>query len=151
MRFWSMRVCLAAIAAACDGDPATDDTDVVDDTDDTDVDPVAFAPVDAIFQRQCATYGCHGGPELITGLDLSEGRGYSMLVNVPSAELPSMDLVEPGDATMSFLIHKVDGTFADEGVGGPALGMYEAMPKPFGLGDEDIAVIAAWINAGALP
>ena len=38
------------------------------------------------------------------------GTAHTSLVNVPSTELTTMDRVEPGDPTDSWLMHKLDGT-----------------------------------------
>lgn len=106
-----------------------------------------FAQVEEIFDRSCATYGCHAAAESITGLTLAEGKAYDSLVDVPSFGKPDMDRVEPGDSSASFLVKKLDGTFASElGLDG------DLMPPGFaGLSDAEIALVAAWIDAGALP
>lgn len=148
MRQWAW---VGLVVAACNGGATpvgdTDDSDVVDtdpaDTDVADTDVAGFAAVDTILQRSCATYGCHAGPELNTGLDLSSGQAYANLVNVASAEVPSMDRVEPGDASNSYLIAKLAGT--QEAVGGSG----DRMPSPFGLSQSELDLITAWVNAGA--
>lgn len=64
--------------------------------------------------------GCHGPSAGLTGLDDCE-TGYAALVNVPSTENPSMDRVEPGSPSTSWLMHKLDGTqggFTAQCVGG---------------------------------
>jgi polyvinyl alcohol dehydrogenase (cytochrome) len=56
--------------------------------------------------------GCHGGAGGSAGLGGLDAcsTGYASLVNVPSTELPSMNRVQPGDPTMSWIIQKLDGT-----------------------------------------
>ncbi len=150
MRAWMM---LVLGIAACDGgepiveDTDSQDTDVADtdvsDTDVSDTDGATFAAVDVILQRSCATYGCHAGPELVTGLDLSSGQAYGDLVNVPSFEAAGLDRVKPGAAANSYLIAKLAGE--QESVGGAG----DRMPSPFGLSADELDLITAWVNAGA--
>ncbi len=54
-----------------------------------------------------------------------------------------MDLVEPGDADDSYLMHKLNGTHLDVGGSG------SQMPLGSSLGIADIATIRDWINGGA--
>lgn len=115
--------------------------------DDTSPGVFTYDEVQAVFDRSCATYGCHGGPEAETGLDLSPGASYAMLVGAPSAQLPSMARVSAGDAAGSYLIRKLEATQLDAGGSG------DAMPPdlPFGLDAAEIASLRAWIDAGAAP
>jgi hypothetical protein len=132
---------LAVALMACDGggkDPA-DDTDPVAET------PTYSGEVQGIFDRHCASSGCHGGPELQTGLDLSPGQGHALLVGVPSTGLPSKDRVAAGDPDNSYLILKLRGTYEEAGGSG------DLMPPGFlPLADNDIQVVVDWIAAGAL-
>ncbi|HEY0137235.1 MAG TPA: hypothetical protein VGB85_24295 [Nannocystis sp.] len=69
---------------------------------------------------------------------------YMNLVGVPAAK-GTLLRVEPGDASKSFLWHKINGTQADVGGGSK---------MPLGAPDlpqETIDLIAAWIDAGAQP
>lgn len=129
-----------------DTDPGTADDTVADDghTDDTDVGPATFADVEILLARSCATIGCHAGAELETGLDLSAGAAYADLVDVPSAQVPALDRVEPGDPVNSYLMAKLEGTHEDVG------GEGEIMPSKFGLPAAEVEVFRAWIAAGAL-
>jgi hypothetical protein len=54
---------------------------------------------------------CHGGGSSggLSGLN-DCNLGYSHLVNFTSTENPSMFRVTPGDPTMSWIMHKLDGT-----------------------------------------
>jgi hypothetical protein len=141
MRGWWLLV--LGIAACDGGEPIVEDTDAADTDSASDTDAVTFAAVDAILQRSCATYGCHAGPELNTGLDLSSAQAYASLVNAPSAQATGVDRVEPGDAANSYLIAKLAGT--QESLGGSG----DRMPSPFGLSQDELDLISAWVDAGA--
>ncbi len=96
--------------------------------------------IQIIFILRCT--GCHSGPAAPHGLDLSNGQAHGNLVNVPSAEVPSLMRVKPGDPNNSYLVQKVEGTAA---VGG-------RMPLGFDpLSSEQIALIREWISEGANP
>ncbi|MCB9680120.1 MAG: hypothetical protein H6733_01490 [Alphaproteobacteria bacterium] len=109
-----------------------------------DATPTLSGDIAPLFQRNCTTSGCHGGPEAQTGLDLSDGVAWAQLVGVASSEAPSVDRVVPGNADDSYLIHKLEGTA--EAVGGSG----DIMPPGFGLAQSDIDLVRAWIEAGAL-
>lgn len=94
-----------------------------------------------IFNRSCAFSGCHAGASPAAGQNLSEGRSFSNLVNVPSSQNSAFIRVLPGDPDNSLLIRKLEG------------------PVPFGsrmplgrqpLDSEAIQSIRDWISAGAL-
>lgn len=105
-----------------------------------------FAEVQAIFDRSCTTAGCHGGPSPALGLALTSADSYANLVNVPSSAKPDMDRVEPGSSATSFLVKKLDGTFATE--------LFldgDLMPPGFGLAPQEIDLVVGWIDAGAQP
>ncbi len=94
-----------------------------------------------VFDPSCAFSGCHAGASPAAGQNLSAGRAWSNLVNVPSSQNPAYTRVIPGDADNSLLIMKLEGT------------------APFGsrmplggapLSNGQIQSIRAWVNAGAL-
>jgi len=92
----------------------------------------------------CTNSDCHSGAQPQAGQNLTSGNAYANIVAVPSAELPSMDRVEPGDPELSYLIHKIQGTHL--AVGGSGAQM------PLGLGmlpQSTIDIIRAWIRTGA--
>lgn len=91
-----------------------------------------------VFTPYCA--GHHGPSAAEADLDLSEGRAFENLVNVPSTQV-GFDLVTPNDAENSYLIHKLDGRGGISGARMPPGG-------PFIL-DEALDAIKAWIDAGA--
>jgi hypothetical protein len=105
------------------------------------------AQVQPLLETRCG--GCHGGPSTpqyqgLKDLD-SPALAYSRIVSVPSTELPTMDRIEPGDHTLSYLWHKVNGSQASVG------GTGSQMPLTGGpLSQAEIDGIAGWIDAGAL-
>jgi hypothetical protein len=78
-------------------------------------------------------------------LTLNAGLSYDELVGAASEQLPGMDRVTPGEPEESYLWHKLQGTHLDVG------GMGDSMPQVGQLDAEDLAVIEAWIAAGAMP
>lgn len=98
-----------------------------------------------IFTPLCATSACHSGnPPANAPLSLDPGAAWSQLVGVPSAELPSMNLVEPGDPDRSYLVLKLRGTAGDAG------GTATLMPLGGApLDAEQEAAVEAWIADGA--
>jgi parallel beta-helix repeat protein len=95
---------------------------------------------------------CHGSALNYAGLDqLNQGQAnaYADLVNQPSTETSAtsmLDRVEPGDATLSYMMHKLDGTH----LGGAVMGSGVRMPAggPY-LQTWQLDAIRAWINGGA--
>ena len=117
------------IVAACgsdSGDPAGPDA------------PTLSGIQTRIFDRYCSPH--HGPDHGHAELDLSPGRSFSNLVNVPSIQV-ELDRVTPGDAENSYLVHKIEGR---PGIVG------NQMPNAANpLTAAEIASIKAWINAGA--
>jgi hypothetical protein len=92
--------------------------------------------------------GCHGGSGGLSGLS-DCNTAHTALVNVASTELPTMDRIEPGDSTMSWIMHKLDGTQGD--FTGMCSGSCGAQ-MPFGGPYLDLEVrdaIRTWIDDGA--
>lgn len=103
------------------------------------------AGVQPIFSVSCALSGCHVGPNAVLGQDLSVGRTFGSVVDVPSVEAPALRRVRPFLPDSSYLVHKIQGTQATVGGSG------ERMPLIGGaVTAEEIAVVRAWIAAGAL-
>jgi hypothetical protein len=90
-----------------------------------------------IFQRNCQR--CHGTSG---GLDLSDRNAFASLVNVPATQLRSMDRVEPGNASRSYLWLKLDNTHVAAGGSG---GRMPSTALPSG----DLSTIERWIVDGA--
>jgi hypothetical protein len=91
-----------------------------------------------VFTPICTT--CHAGSAAPLGLSLEEDASYAMLVNAPSAEVPELLRVAPGNPDASYLIQKLEGTATVGGqmpLNGPPLSA------------ETIAVIRQWITDGA--
>lgn len=95
-----------------------------------------------IFDEEC---GCHQDSNGAGKLKLTKKDAFDNMVGVPSNQLPSMNLVEPGSPMDSYLWHKLNNT--QKSVDGKG----KRMP-PGGLLDADVlAGIEQWILAGAEP
>jgi mono/diheme cytochrome c family protein len=116
--------------------------------------PAAPAPEDATFalvsQRvlsNCTTRSCHGAEGRRGDLVLTPDMAYAALVNVPAAntgaKAKGKQRVVPGRPDDSFLLQKLTGPGPDEGARMPLTG--DALPP------EDLALVRAWIAAGAKP
>ncbi len=90
-----------------------------------------------VFNMSCALGGCHNSTSMMFGLDLSDGTSLGALVNVPSIQIPSLKLIEPGDPDNSYIIRKLEGT----GSGSPM----PAGGRPQ-LSQNDINIIKQWIT-----
>ena len=98
-----------------------------------------FASLQAnVFTPRCT--GCHAGAAAPQGLRLDAANSYALLVGVASNEVPSLKRIAAGNPDQSYLVQKIEGRAA---VG-------ERMPfgGPY-LDDATIAVIRAWVAAGA--
>ncbi|RMF56542.1 MAG: hypothetical protein D6748_13260 [Calditrichaeota bacterium] len=94
-----------------------------------------------IFSQRCALSGCHVGTTAPFGLDLSEGKAYGNLVNMPSGEIPTLMRVKPNDPDNSYLVLKLEGDPRIQG-----------QQMPFGgpfLTASEIEKIREWISEGA--
>lgn len=101
--------------------------------------------VQPILSLNCALAGCHVGPTPVLGQDLSVGRTFGSVVDVPSVEAPGLRRVRPSLPDSSYLIHKIQGTQASVGGSG---GRMPLIGGP--LAEDEITTIRAWISAGAL-
>jgi mono/diheme cytochrome c family protein len=106
----------------------------------------AGPPVNSDFQQIQATIftpictACHTGANAPQGLRLDAANSYALLVNVASAEVPSVLRVNPGNPDSSYLVQKIQGTAAVGGrmpLGGPALSQAQ------------IDLVRQWISSGA--
>jgi PKD repeat protein len=94
-----------------------------------------------IFSQSCAFSSCHGGAAPAQGLDLSEGAAYGEIVNAPSNQVPSLDLIEPSDPDNSYLYQKVTD---DSPISG------SRMPRGAApLSQQLIDLLRDWIERGA--
>lgn len=92
-----------------------------------------------IFEKKCSFSGCHAGASSGNDLDLSEDVAFSALVNQPSLDFSSLNLVEAGNPLKSYLIMKLVGTSGIKG---------ELMPtrdKP--ISKAELRTIASWIQS----
>ena len=143
----SLLVLFIAGLAACGNDPPTAPTPTPTTPTPTTPTTPATGTLTATLssiQREVFNPACvvHHGPSAAEAdLDISEGRSFENLVNVPSTQV-GIDLVTPNDAENSYLIHKLDGRAGIVGA---------RMPIGSGgfLSDEAIDVIKQWINQGA--
>jgi len=102
------------------------------------------ADVQPILSVGCALSGCHVGPNAVLGQDLSAGRAFSSIVGVPSIEAPNLLRVQPFLPDSSYLVHKIEGTQTLVGGSGDRMPLFGGA-----LTEAEIAVIRAWIAAGA--
>ncbi len=128
-------LCLALFWYSCAsyGTNADDDPNVTVES--------TFSSIQAnVFNKSCAVSGCHDSGSKQAGLELTSGKAYSNLVNVPSTEKPNILRVKPNDATNSYLVLKLEGA---SGISG------SKMPIGGSLSQDKIDAIKEWINKGA--
>jgi hypothetical protein len=125
-------MCLLLLACGDKDDTATDSGAAVDAT---------FTQVyDDILLLSCAYSTCHlGEGSAQLGWD-DAPSAYASLVGVASTQIESMDLVEPGAPDSSYLVWKLE---ENSGISG---GM---MPPSVPISSDQIAMVRAWIAAGA--
>lgn len=95
---------------------------------------------DTILTPVCTQ--CHAGAAAPLGLRLDAANSFSMLVNVPSVQVPSLRRVAPGDPDASYLVQKIEGRAgvgARMPLGGP--------PLP----QASLDLVREWIATGAMP
>src|SRR5262245_48490545 len=63
-----------------------------------------------VFDRICGHGNNAGGGQFAGGLRLDTGQAYNQLVNTPSTGKPGAVRVIPGNASDSYLIHKLEGS-----------------------------------------
>ncbi|CAM4167748.1 hypothetical protein [Roseateles saccharophilus] len=91
-----------------------------------------------VFTPICTA--CHAGGAAPQGLRLDANNSFAMLVNVASAEAPSVKRVAPGDAANSYIIQKLEGH--------AAVGARMPFGGPY-LDANTIGLIRQWIDNGA--
>jgi hypothetical protein len=94
-----------------------------------------------IFDKSCLT-GCHSGANPTSNMNLSAGRSWTALVNVPSNQFSGWTRVVPGDPAHSMLLVQLGGEPGPELEGTMPWGQ----PK---LCDGLIDAVRRWIAAGA--
>lgn len=93
---------------------------------------------DQVLTPNCT--GCHVGGGAPLGLRLDAGNSFALLVNVASAQVPTLLRVKPGDPDNSYLVQKIDGRAT---VGGRMPLGRAALPQA------SIDLVRSWIAAGA--
>ena len=151
--------------------PVEDCDNGVDDDGDLDVDcadsdcqgdpacapPLSFSlDMYPIIIDQCTF--CHGPPSNFANLDLSLEAGndpYARLINTPSIECSSYDLVEPAEAQNSWLYRKISGTHIDAATAAGCAVVDAGTQMPLGpfccLDQATIDLFQEWIDGGANP
>jgi len=99
------------------------------------------AEVQSIINANCT--GCHSGPTPSRGLSLVD---IKTSIGVAAAGCPAKLRIAPGQSTHSYIVDKIKGAAQD---GGCFSGRQMPLNKP-ALAATDIAIISAWIDAGAL-
>lgn len=110
---------------------------------DTALDPTLTNVQAEVFDKSCAFSSCHGSAGGSGKLDLTPGESHGELVEVAADYDPTQTLVVPGAPDESFLMTKLFLSEPTDAEGDP-------MPQTGGaLDDEKIALVEAWIAAGA--
>ncbi|HNP35494.1 MAG TPA: hypothetical protein PKK10_06550 [Woeseiaceae bacterium] len=100
-----------------------------------------FSEIQAsVFTPDCATSNCHAGANPPAGLNLEAANSYAMLVGMASSQDSGTQRVMAGNANMSYLVQKLEGTASSGG----------QMPPTGALPQSEIDVIRQWITAGAV-
>lgn len=139
-----------ALAGCGDATPAPAPADA---SVDTGLVPATYANVQPILARACSFSRCHGGTAMSGGLNLgmSAAESHAALVNVASTQVPSMRRVQPGDPSMSWLMHKLEGTMSTVPAcqaAGAMCGV--SMPERADpLHPAELSLFRRWIAAGA--
>jgi hypothetical protein len=138
--------------------PGSDSTTGTTETDSSDSDtesgPLSHAAdIQPIWEQYCVA-SCHEPNGVAATLDLG-GDAYDDLINQPSFYGATADFVVPGSSQTSYLMHKLDGTYAlDENVGGCGCSgtgvlMPQGATEPLDIAIRDM--IRSWIDQGAMP
>jgi len=98
------------------------------------------ANVQSIINANCTS--CHSGPTPSRGLSLVD---IKTSVGVAAAGCPAKLRIAPGQSAHSYIVDKIKGAAQD---GGCFSGRQMPLNKP-ALAASDIAIISAWIDAGA--
>lgn len=90
-----------------------------------------------IFSPRCSNAACHGGDNPVRELNLSDGNAFASLVDVESTT--GQIYVIPSDPENSLLYQIIQESVGD----------IRQMPPGFTVEDDDVALVKAWIEAGA--
>jgi len=97
-----------------------------------------------------ACSGCHGGAGGLAGLG-DCNTGHANMIGVASSEHMTMNRIEPGDPSSSWLMHKLDGT--QGAFTAQCFGSFCGNQMPLGgpfLSQDELDAIRAWITNGAV-
>ena len=104
-----------------------------------------------IFAQNCAqTKACHAASGARAFLSGDASMVHAAIVNVASVQLSTMPYVTAGDASKSYLMHKMDGDqcyFDPQCLGEFCQGSMPSSALPLDVGQRDI--IRRWIDEGA--
>ena len=111
--------------------------------------------IQPIFEARCGS-GCHLGPDDAPGclsspaadLSLCAADSWARLVGAPSHQTDQLKLVQPGDSARSYLLRKLLPADTVSGRVPGVAGQREPPGEP--LSEDQLRLIAAWIDAGAL-
>ncbi|MGZ3458126.1 MAG: hypothetical protein ACXU86_06415, partial [Archangium sp.] len=98
-----------------------------------------------ILQSNCG--GCHGGSNPQAGLDVLSGTSHDVYQRLmkPSSQQPSLQLIQPGDPTHSYLWLKLSGDGSITGSRMPLNPVNGSAALP----DDQLNDIQAWISYAA--
>src|ERR1700733_10803204 len=135
---------VAALAAGCagNGDGLDANGQPIGSSGDSSSGPITadFESIqESVFTPICSV--CHKGAGAPEGLQLDAAHSYNLLVGVPSAEMPTLLRVKPGDPDDSYMVHKIEGL---SGITGGQMPLGET-PLP----QATIDAIRQWITNGA--
>lgn len=105
--------------------------------------PSYAADIEPVFAKRCGK--CHAVGEAKADLVLDPGRGFAMLVDRASTQVPEKLLVEPGNPEGSYLWSKLLHQ-SEVGKGMPKT-MFGAKKIP----EDELGLVRAWIETGAQP
>jgi len=109
----------------------------------------SLATVQPILTARCAVVGCHQGTPPTSEPTLEDGRTHDATVGVPSANVPSLRIVAPGDLAGSYLARKILGKRIVDRTSRMPLACPKTPPASGCLTADETATILAWIQAGA--
>lgn len=102
--------------------------------------PPLSAVEQQVFARGCVFSSCHGASGSPAGGLSLAGSTFEKLVNVKATLAPQKQRIVPFDPEQSFLFEKISQDKPSAGV---------RMPPGQPLAEDEIAMIRAWIVAGA--
>jgi hypothetical protein len=93
----------------------------------------------SILDKNCSVSRCHQGNYPPKGLNLEKDKFLDSVLNVPSQEVPSLNLVDTENPEESYLLMKIKGNPRIKGTTMPAY----SPPLP----SDDIRIIQDWIES----